>query len=247
MKPILEIVSHAGISEVIIYGLIINFGIYLCSLGLYSVLSYFPNKQRLGDQQPILRTDIVLSLITVLCNTIVFVFGVFLWKHGFIVLNENQNILWVLLEVLFLILVMDLLMYVFHRSVHFLTYFRKIHQRHHEHESTNLLSLFVLHPIESIGFGLMMLGVLLFFPLSATGISIYLVINSLWGTIGHLNHTVLPQSWLKLARKGYLCTSEFHYLHHQHPGCNFGFYTSIWDVIFKTKHPSFEVSEKNIQ
>jgi Delta7-sterol 5-desaturase len=131
-------------------------------------------------------------------------------------------------------------MYVFHRSVHFLRHFRQIHQRHHEHESTNLLSLFVLHPIESIGFGLMMLGVLLFFPFSVIGISLYLILNSVWGTIGHLNHSVLPSSWLKLAKKGYLCTSEFHYLHHQHPDYNFGFYTSIWDVIFKTIHPSFQ-------
>lgn len=247
MKPVLETFSNAGIFEVISYGLIINLGIYLGSLGLYSLLSYFPNKQHLGDRHPVLRADIVLSLITVLCNTVVFVFGVFLWKHGFIVLNENEPIFWILLEVLFLILVMDLLMYFFHRSVHFLTYFRKIHQRHHEHESTNLLSLFVLHPVESIGFGLMMLGVLLFIPLSATGISIYLVINSLWGTVGHLNHTVLPQPLLRLARKGYLCTSEFHYLHHQYPGCNFGFYTSIWDIIFKTKYTSFEESEKKVQ
>ena len=247
MKPVLETFSNAGIFEVIIYGLIINFGIYVCSLGLYSVLSHIPGKQRLGEEHPVFRSDVVLSLITVLCNTIVFLFGVYLWKYGFIVLNENENVFWILLEVLFLVLVMDLLMYVFHRSVHFITYFRKIHQRHHEHESTNLLSLFVLHPVESIGFGLMMLGVLLFFPLSATGISISLVIISVWGTVGHLNHTVLPKSWLKFVKKGYICTSEFHYLHHQHPGCNFGFYTSIWDIIFKTKYTSFEGSEKMVQ
>jgi Delta7-sterol 5-desaturase len=237
MKLILETFNNAGIFEVITYGLIINFGIYFCSLGLYSLLNHIPGKQRLGEPQPVLRSDIVLSFITVLCNTIVFVFGVYLWKSGFIVLNESQTVFWMLLEVLFLTLVMDLLMYVFHRAVHFIKYSRKIHQRHHEHESTNLLSLFVLHPVESIGFGLMLLGVLVFFPFSATGISIYLVINSLWGTVGHLNHTVLPQSLLKLARKGYLCTSEFHYLHHQYPGCNFGFYTSIWDWVFKTLHP----------
>ncbi|MDF3026039.1 MAG: hypothetical protein K0S23_346 [Fluviicola sp.] len=240
MRPVLETFGNAGISEVITYGLIINFGIYFCSLGLYSALNYFPGKERLGEQQPVLRSDVILSLVTVFCNTLVFVFGVFLWKRGFIVLSEGQSVFRIVLEVVFLTLLMDLLMYVFHRSVHFTTYFRKLHQRHHEHESTNLLSLFVLHPVESIGFGLMMLGVLVFFPLSATGISIYLVINSLWGTVGHLNHTVLPQSWLKIARKGCLCTSEFHYLHHQHPGCNFGFYTSIWDRVFKTNYSSLQ-------
>ena len=216
----------------------INFGIYSCSLLFYSALNYFPSKQQLGDQQPILQSDIILSIVTVLCNTLVFILGVYLWKSGFIKLNEENDFLQLILEVLSLTLVMDLLMYVFHRLVHFLRHFRQIHQRHHEHESTNLLSLFVLHPIESIGFGVMMLCVLFFFPFSALGISIYLILNSLWGTIGHLNHSVLPQSWLRLAKKAYLCTSEFHYLHHQHPGYNFGFYTSIWDIVFKTIYPS---------
>ncbi|WP_430401626.1 sterol desaturase family protein [Fluviicola sp.] len=239
MNTILEVFQNAGVFEIIIFGLLINFGIYLCSLGLYSVLDYFPNKQTLGDRQPILRSDIVLSLITVLCNTLVFILGVYLWKFGLIKLNQESSFLKIMLEVLSLTLVMDLLMYVFHRSVHFLRHFKQFHERHHEHESTNLLSLFVLHPIESIGFGLMMLGVLLFFPFSAIGISFYLILNSLWGTIGHLNYSILPESWLRLAKKGYLCTSEFHYLHHQNPGYNFGFYTSIWDLIFKTIHPSF--------
>lgn len=240
MRSIIEMFGHSTIFWVTIYGLIINFGIYFCSLGLYSVLNYFQTNQRLGDRQPILRSDIILSILTVFCNTIVFILGVYLWRYGFIRLDKEYSLLQVVLEVLVLTLVMDLLMYVFHRSVHFLRHFKQFHERHHEHQSTNLLSLFVLHPIESIGFGLMMLGVLFFFPFSAIGISLYLILNSLWGTIGHLNHSVLPRSWLNVARKGYLCTSEFHYLHHRNPNYNFGFYTSIWDIVFKTIHPSLQ-------
>lgn len=238
MNHLLEIVRQTTFIQLVLLGLLVNFGIYACSLGLYVLLTRFSVSRPMGEQQAILRSDILLSLVTVLCNTLVFVLGVLLWKRGWIVLAENQQWFHVLLEVLFLTAIMDFLMYVFHRSVHFLRYFRKIHERHHEHESTNLLSLFVLHPVESIGFGLMMLGVILLVPFSAPGITSYLVLNSLWGTIGHLNHSVLPASWLKLAKKSYLCTSEFHYRHHQSPGYNFGFYTSVWDVLFKTLHPS---------
>lgn len=240
MELILERLNKTNLTELIVYGLIINFGIYFCSLALYSVLNHLPGSKRIGDQQPILKSDVLLSLVTVICNTIVFVLGVLLWKYKLITLSENQHWLRVLAEVFFLTLIMDLLMYVFHRAVHFLRYFRRVHERHHEHESTNMLSLFVLHPIESIGFGLMMLAVICVFPFSAPAIAIYLLINSLWGTIGHLNHTVLPQSWLKGAKKAHLCTSEFHYLHHQHPDFNFGFYSSVWDVMFKTLHPSLK-------
>lgn len=240
MSQILQLFQHAGLAEIILYGLLINFGIYLCSLAIYSGLSYVPNKQSLGDQHPVFLSDILLSMVTVFCNTLVFILGVFLWKTGFIRLDSGSGFLQIVLEVLFLIVIMDFLMYVFHRSVHLLRYFSKIHQRHHEHESTNLLSLFVLHPIESIGFGLMMLAVIYVFPFTALGISMYLVINSLWGTIGHLNHTVLPLSWINAAKKACICTSEFHYLHHQYPGTNFGFYTAIWDVLLKTVHPSLK-------
>jgi sterol desaturase/sphingolipid hydroxylase (fatty acid hydroxylase superfamily) len=238
MKPILDLFHYAGFIETAVYGLIINFGIYGSSLGFYSLLSRFPGNRQLGEKHIVNPQDVVLSVVTVLCNTVVFVFGVYLWKFDIIRLDQDFGIGQVIIEVLLLTLIMDLLMYVFHRSVHFLRYFRKVHERHHEHESTNLLSLFVLHPIESIGFGLMMLGVIMLFPFSAVGISLYLILNSLWGTVGHLNHSVLPQSWLKIAQKGYLCTSEFHYLHHQNPDYNFGFYTSVWDVMIKTIHPA---------
>ncbi|ASS48024.1 MAG: hypothetical protein A3D31_00965 [Candidatus Fluviicola riflensis] len=240
MKSILETLTNASYFELIIFGLILNFGIFFCSLGLYTVLSNLPGSRRMGDQHPIVRSDVVLSLITVMCNTLVFIFGVLLWKYGFITLSENQYWLRVIGELLFLTLIMDFLMYVFHRAVHFVRQFNKLHERHHEHQSTNMLSLFVLHPIESIGFGLMMLVVICFIPFSAIGISMYLLINSLWGTIGHLHHTILPLSLLKLAKKSYVCTSEFHYLHHKNPDFNFGFYSSIWDVIFKTLHPALK-------
>ena len=119
MRSILEIIKHAGILDIIIYGLIINFGIYVCSLGLYSMLRFFPGKQQLGEKQPILPTDIFLSITTVFCNTLVFILGVYLWKYGFIRLDQEYSLLRVLAEVLLLTFTMDLLMYVFHRSVHF--------------------------------------------------------------------------------------------------------------------------------
>ena len=239
MNSFLETFHRAGFLEIWIDGLIINLVIYAGSLVLYGLLSRFSANRSLGEQQPILRRDIFLSWITVVCNTIVFVFGVYLWKYGVIKLQNDRSGFAIVAEVFFLTIVMDFLMYVFHRLVHLVSYFRQVHNRHHDHRSTNMLSLFVLHPVESIGFGVMMLGVICLFPFSAIGISVYLLINSLWGTIGHLNHSVLPDSWLKTAKKAYLCTSEFHYLHHQYPGYNFGFYSAVWDAMFKTLHPSW--------
>lgn len=227
MDQTLEALFKADWIEITILGVVINFAIYFGSMALYAVLSHLPGAQEMGSGHPVSRSDVMLSIVTVISNTAVFIFGVYLWKYGFIKLAESKNGWYILAEVLALTLVMDLLMYIFHRAVHFVRYFSRVHERHHEQ-------------VESIGFGLMMLAVICMMPFSAAGISIYLALNSLWGTVEHLNRTVLPLPLRKMARKAYICTSEFHYLHHQHPGYNFGFYSSVWDVIFKTIHPSSE-------
>lgn len=242
MKIILDILLHASILEVFFYGVLLNFSLYFFSIILYHFLSHSPNKKTFGNEQKLLKKDVFLSLFTVICNTIVFVLGVFLWQQDFIIIKEQIFLYWIP-EILLFTLIMDFLMYFFHRLVHFLKGLARIHQRHHQHESTNVLSLFVLHPIEAIGFGLTMLGVMYVISFSAISIAFYLIFNLIWGTIGHLHHSVLPSSWLKRAKKWYICTSEFHYTHHQNLGFNFGFYTSVWDTIFLTLHPV----SKNIQ
>lgn len=225
----------SSFSYVLILGFIINLSIFLASILLYKVVSFLPKTKVFGEKQNITKEDVLLSLLTVLSNIFVFVLGVYLWKFGIIKIDFSKTNFELLVEVIILIFSMDILMYFFHRFVHIIPFLNQIHARHHIHESTNALSLFVLSPVESIGFGLMILAVLIVFPFSALSISIYLVINSIWGTIGHLNHSILPNKVLVILQKSCVCTTEFHYNHHQFPGYNFGFYTSIWDKLFKTE------------
>lgn len=238
MTELLQTLKHAGWLEITGLSLIINVGIYLGSLGLYRLISRMASAKPLGAQHALTKSDIGLSFVTIGCNAIVFILGVYLWKFEVIRLSDSTVWFKVIMEVVLLTVLMDILMYVFHRFVHELRLLNSLHARHHTHVSTNLLSLFVLHPVESIGFGLMMLVVITVIPFTAIGISIYLFINSVWGTIGHLNVTVLPDSWQKLLKKAHICTSEFHYLHHKHQAYNFGFYFSVWDRLLGTLHPS---------
>ncbi len=99
MNQLLDALSKTNFVQLTIVGLIINFAIYFGSLGLHSLLSKFSGSKTMGEPQPILKSDIILSLVTVLCNTVVFILGVLLWKYGFIVLNENEQWFHVLLEV----------------------------------------------------------------------------------------------------------------------------------------------------
>ncbi len=215
----------------IIFSLVINVFLYLFSIGLYVFIEKTCRKTQLQEKNhPVKRSDFCLSLFTILCNSLVMLLGVFLWKNGWVVLGETQSVAGITAEIIALLLLMDLLMYFFHYGAHLPFVYRILHSKHHEHISTNFLSLFVLHPFETIGFGLMMLALLIGYDFSVISISIYLLLNLIWGTIGHLNREFFPVSFDRL----FVGTTRFHNQHHLDESKNFGFYTSIWDRLFGT-------------
>lgn len=204
---------------------------YLSSIGLYVFIEKTCHKSQLQEKNhPVTRSDFYLSLLTIGCNSFVMLLGAFLWKNGWIVLGQNQSMFDIFAEVIALLLLMDLLMYFFHFAAHLPFIYKILHGKHHEHVSTNFLSLFVLHPFETIGFGLMMLALLIGYDFSVVSISIYLLLNLIWGTIGHLNREFFPASFDRF----FVGTTRFHNQHHLDESKNFGFYTSVWDRLFRT-------------
>ncbi|PKF73659.1 fatty acid hydroxylase [Chryseobacterium sp. PMSZPI] len=227
----LEMFWQFSWSQWMTFSLIINIFLYSFSIGLYIFIDKTCHKSPLQEKNhPITVSDIYLSLFTVVCNSSVLLIGVFLWKNGWIELGQKLSVGTLCLEVLALLLLMDLLMYFFHYAAHVPLVYKMLHGKHHEHTSTNFLSLFVLHPFETIGFGLMMLILLMCYDFSVVSISIYLLINLIWGTIGHLNREFFPAQFDRF----FVGTTRFHNLHHLNETKNFGFYTSIWDRLFGT-------------
>lgn len=215
----------------VLFSLGINIFLYVFSIGLYLFIDKTCPKKPLQEQDhPITRSDVYLSFLTVFCNSLVMLTGVFLWKNGWITVDRNPSASVIVLEVVALLLLMDLLMYFFHYAAHLPFVYKLIHGKHHEHVSTNYLSLFVLHPFETIGFGLMMLVLLMVYDFSVISISVYLLINLVWGTIGHLNREFFPAPFDRF----FVGTTRFHNQHHLDETKNFGFYTSIWDRLFRT-------------
>ncbi|SDL58117.1 Sterol desaturase/sphingolipid hydroxylase, fatty acid hydroxylase superfamily [Pedobacter sp. ok626] len=217
--------------EWIIFSLISNTFLYLFSIGVYLFIDKTCSKHKIQTtDHPFLKSDLYVSFLTLFLNSVVMLIGVYLWKSGWITLNESKTILTLLIETVAIILVMDLLMYIFHYLAHHPFIYKILHRKHHEHKSTNFLSLFVLHPLETLGFGLMMIFVFMRYDFSIFSITIYLFINLTWGTIGHLNREFFPR-WTEQL---FLGTTKFHNQHHLNEKRNFGFYTSIWDRIFGT-------------
>lgn len=214
-----------------IFSLIVNIFLYLFSIGLYVFIEKTCRKSQLQEKNhPVTGSDFYLSLLTILCNSFVMLLGAFLWKKGWIVPGQTESVIGITAEVAVLLLLMDFLMYFFHFTAHLPFIYKMLHGKHHEHVSTNFLSLFVLHPLETIGFGLMMLVILIGYDFSVISISIYLLLNLIWGTIGHLNREFFPVSFDRF----FVGTTRFHNQHHLDESKNFGFYTSIWDRLFGT-------------
>lgn len=215
----------------IIFSLLSNIFLCLFSITLYQFIEKTCHKELLQEQNhPLTKSDVYLSLLTVVCNSFVMLLGVFLWKNKWIIIDSQPSVVSVFLETIALIFLMDLLMYFFHYAAHLPFVYKILHGKHHEHVGTNFLSLFVLHPFETIGFGLMILALLISYDFSIISIVIYLLINLVWGTIGHLNREFFPASFDRL----FIGTTRFHNQHHLDETKNFGFYTSIWDRLFGT-------------
>ncbi|QIY90258.1 sterol desaturase family protein [Chryseobacterium gallinarum] len=227
----LEIFWQFSLLQWLVFSVIINIFLYFFSISLYIFIDRTCRKNVLQEKDhPVTRSDLYLSFLTIICNTLVMLIGVFLWKTGWIELTIHPSVTEIVSEVIALLLLMDVLMYFFHYAAHLPFVYKRIHGKHHQHVSTNFLSLFVLHPLETIGFGLMMLVLLMCYDFSAVSISVYLLVNLVWGTIGHLNREFFPASFDRI----FVGTTRFHNQHHVDETKNFGFYTSIWDRLFGT-------------
>ncbi|AFD05461.1 sterol desaturase family protein [Solitalea canadensis] len=176
------------------------------------------------------KRDWIIGVSTCCINTAITYLGFWLWKHQYIDIKFDWNGL-VLIDFLLMFFVMDLLMFLFHYGIHKTGVYKKIHELHHTAIDPKPIDLFVLHPAETIGFGTLWLMVLYVFELNIYAIIFYLMLNVLFGIIGHLGFEPFKKGNVIFK---WLGTSTFHHHHHQHIDCNFGFYTTIWDQLFGT-------------
>jgi sterol desaturase/sphingolipid hydroxylase (fatty acid hydroxylase superfamily) len=156
---------------------------------------------------------------TVLLNTAVTAAGLWLYRRGIVRFRTDTG--WrAWLDVAVLLLIMDSAMYVLHRVVHHQPFYKWFHELHHRYQNPRPLTLFVLSPQETLAFGGLWLVVIMVYPASWLGMSVYLALNVFFGVIGHTGIAWRP--------------SVFHLDHHADPSRNFGFYTPLWDWLFRT-------------
>lgn len=240
LLPILDYFASINAFEAFFWLLIQNIlQFVLCVGGGQLVVRLCPRKFVYAKPDPLSATEIRLSVLCVICNSLVALAGWYLWKHGIIVIRREAGLA-TLIDVVVLTMMMDFLMYVTHRIVHIPGIFEYVHQTHHRYERVRPLSLFVMSPMEVLGFGSLWLLVLIVYQASWAGIVFYLLLNAAFGALGHVGVEPFPWRWVKIPVLRDITTSTFHAQHHHDPNSNFGFYTDIWDRLLGSLNQSYE-------
>ncbi|MGJ8735803.1 sterol desaturase family protein [Zobellia laminariae] len=192
---------------------------------LFTVLiSYSWSKVHNHKTLALTRRDVYNSLNVVLINILVAIPGYYLYKKGSIHFTTDTHLI---LDFVILFFAFDLGMYLLHLVSHFVWPFKKFHNTHHSHEYFNAISLYVMEPVESLLFGLLLTVFAFFVQLNIYSFLAFIFLNWALGVVGHLNTQSTKQPFL-------FGNHVFHKTHHQQANSNFGFYTVIWDRIFGT-------------
>ncbi|WP_018344945.1 sterol desaturase family protein [Cytophaga aurantiaca] len=178
--------------------------------------------------------EIYWACSTVFFNTLITLAGYLLFKNGYVVFHLSVNPLEIFVDFIVLILAMDFLMYVFHWAIHKLSFVYRFHDLHHVYDTPTAISLFVLHPVEVMGFGMLWLFLLFVMNFSIYAVMLYLVFNVAMGIIGHLRKEIVPEVVKNNVVFQWLANTGFHVDHHQNEDHNYGFYTKVWDRLFGT-------------
>jgi sterol desaturase/sphingolipid hydroxylase (fatty acid hydroxylase superfamily) len=217
-----------------LFFLVQNAMVFASALLLGAVLARRYRDVRVTPAPPPLdRLEVGLAASTVVLNAAITFAGLVLYREGIVTIDSTIAPLRVLRDVVVLVVVMDAAMYALHRVAHHPTMMRLLHAPHHRYEHPRPLTLFVLHPLETVSFGALWLTVIALYDATWLGIALFLTLNLLFGVVGHIGVEPTPSF---PARPGlrWIATSSFHGGHHVSPATNFGFYTTVWDRLFGT-------------
>ncbi|MDO6430773.1 sterol desaturase family protein [Flavitalea sp. BT771] len=229
MDRLLEALS--GFPDVLIWMIFLLENILLTCMVLYA--GGLILRRSNGESYLYTKREWLICGVTNVLNTVVTYMGFWLWQRGLIGIRFGFSWM-VLADFLILFLSMDLLMYLFHLIIHKTFLYGMIHRLHHAATDPQPMDLFILHPVETVSFGGMWLVLLMLHPFNMYAIIIYLTVNLVFGLIGHLGMEPLPAGWRETELVRCLGSSTFHHDHHQDVEHNFGFYTTVWDRLFRT-------------
>ncbi|MCY1014423.1 sterol desaturase family protein [Pyxidicoccus sp. MSG2] len=216
----------------------------LTLLLLHGVLGSWMWRRRIQEQGArwsVWRHELVFAILAFLSAGLVRLLIEGLHERGFIRFRSGPVSLALLLSQLALyFLLFDFCNYWFHRWMH--TGWRyRFHQVHHVSRTPNALSALSFHPLEALvtsGFTLVLLVAMDFHVHALLAIS---VLGMLQNLMIHCGHELLPWWWHRNPLTRLLVSPTYHDRHHELADRNFGGLTTLWDRLFGTSEPDFEL------
>jgi lathosterol oxidase len=240
MQPLLDWTLRLDVGMAVASSLVVNVIVFLLTLGIgFAITRIWRARPVASPAPPLARVELALAASCVVLNSLVMFTGWALFRASILKVDGDERPWRWAMDAVALVLVMDLAMYLAHRLAHHPIAFRFVHGLHHRYEAPRPLTLFVLHPIEVLGFGGLWVAVLCTHSFSLGGMLAYLTVNTTFGVVGHVGVEPLPRAWVRWPLLGMIGTSTFHARHHQTPTSNYGFYTALWDRLLGTLDPSY--------
>lgn len=241
MAEILAWTHARSLGEASFLALLANVLVFFGALAIGAAIArIFPARRVAQVPPPLSKQEAVLATLCILFNSVVMLAGWHLFRADILTVDGSPLGWRWLADAVVLGSLMDFAMYVTHRMAHVQPFYRLVHGIHHRYERVRPLTLFVLHPIEVLGFGGLWVAVLCTHTFSLGGMLVYLTFNTLFGTLGHVGVEPLPTTWTRWPLSRNVGTSTFHARHHQRSTTNFGFYTTVWDRLFGTLDPAYD-------
>jgi sterol desaturase/sphingolipid hydroxylase (fatty acid hydroxylase superfamily) len=131
-------------------------------------------------------------------------------------------------------IIYDFYFYLTHILLHNKNIFKLVHLVHHKSKFVSPISALSMHPIEAILNHLALVILFFILPIHTTHVYIWISVTIVYTTYLHLGVEIYSERFLNSRIGKLLYTSTQHSKHHSEFKGNYGFYTLIWDKLFKT-------------
>jgi lathosterol oxidase len=109
-------------------------------------------------------------------------------------------------------------------------WFHRIH--HVPDRRMTAVALFVMHPLEAVGFASVLLVLMALVPVTLASVVLFFGLNLVVGTIAHLPwRDGTPERWWDR----WLGGPALHQAHHEHERADYGFFTHVYDRVLGTR------------
>ncbi len=140
------------------------------------------------------------------------------------------------LNIIFSILLLDLVIYGQHVLFHYNSFLWKLHAVHHSDTSIDTTTALRFHPIEIIISVLVKWLAIILFGIHPVAVLVFEILLNFSAMFNHSNFS-LPKG-IEVGVSRLVVTPDFHRIHHSiienETNSNFGFFLSTWDRLFRT-------------